>query len=289
MQSVLSPDVETFSTPPSTPIHAESEIRPSLSRRSSRPSSLRLQQNAAEWKPHVIVEESNGQPSPDLPQTNGASRSGVKNPTPSTATQNGFASANGLNGIHSASGIANSIAHTNGDQGLNAVGVGIPLSSPMPLAPMSEPPPVTSPGPTNLQPRTPRSQAMASPCFLHSRLQDPSMNRWSDQNEPVVQDARVGRAAKPMLEYPNGSATPNGGSNVEGYGFWHDEDGSAGSVTKQLAETAVGVREMSKQLGESDWHSHVLLLISSNVRSYPCPFCHSIRSYRHKGERQQAH
>ena len=43
-------------------------------------------------------------------------------------------------------------------------------------------------------------------------------------------------------------------SDVPGFSKYHtheEEEETAGSLTKQLAETAVGVREMSKQLGES--------------------------------------
>ncbi|KAH8093884.1 ATP-NAD kinase [Cristinia sonorae] len=254
MQTVFSPDVETFSTPPTTPTVPDHDIRPSLSRRSSRPSSLRIQQNAQEWKPHIIVEESNGLISPAsvLPPSaytsssaNGVS--GAKNPTPSTATQRIF-----TNGLHTP---------MNGEHTLNGVGSpgrGVPLSSPNTLAPISPNPlaQVTSPQ----LPRTPRThvQPMSSPCFVHSRLQDPSLNRWLDnQTQAEPQDARVGSVGRPVAGYPNGtgSITPSGSGNVEGYGFWHDEEGSAGSVTKQLAETAVGVREMSKQLGRTRVHS----------------------------------
>lgn len=96
-----------------------------------------------------------------------------------------------------------------------------------------------------------------------------------------------------MIDYPNGSALPNGSATSENYGFWHDEEGSAGSVTKQLAETAVGVREMSKQLGELHselqyllYRAHCSLCIH---RSYSCSLCYSIRLDRHKSPRQQAH
>ena len=255
MQSILSPEAETFSTPPSTPTLADSEIRPSLSRRSSRPSSLRLQQNASEWKPHVIVEESNGQPSPDLPPVaNGHRVSGAKIPTPPTATQSGFSSASAtrLNGAHDASDIVTSPASVNGLQGLNGVSSGVPLSSPLQypaLIPASAPPQFSTSTTIPNQPRTPRTQPMPSPCFVHSRLQDPSLNKWLEHNEPSPQDARVTKIAK-LVEYPNGPVTPNNSATSEGYEFWHDEEGLVGHVTKQLAETAVGVREMSKQLGK---------------------------------------
>ncbi|TCD65091.1 hypothetical protein EIP91_003100 [Steccherinum ochraceum] len=262
MQSILSPDVETFSTPPSTPILSESNIRPSLSRRSSRPSNLHLAHNTGEWRPDIILESSNGQPSPDLSKANANGRiTGVKNPTPHTATQSGFSSAsvNGVNGLHSASPHPASSASMNGNLATVNIGVGVSLSSSSSesLAPtISATPAGTSPGAVNTQthqPRTPRSQAMSSPCFVHSRLQDPTVNKWLEQNQPITQEARLGRVEKPAVGYPNGSLTPS--SSVEGYGFWPDAEDSASSVTKQLAETAVGVREMSKQLGRTRVHS----------------------------------
>ena len=41
-----------------------------------------------------------------------------------------------------------------------------------------------------------------------------------------------------------------------------DEDDYTGSLTTRLAETAVGVREMSKQLGEHCSKSHLLSLVN---------------------------
>lgn len=87
MQAVFSPmpETETFSTPPSTPTVADNNIldRPSLSRRNSRPSNLRISQSAANWTPGVVVDN---QPSPDTTMS-------TKVPTPSTAVPP-------LNGAH---------------------------------------------------------------------------------------------------------------------------------------------------------------------------------------------
>lgn len=262
MQSVLSPDVETFSTPPTTPLVQETDIRPSLSRRSSRPSSLRLAQGAGEWRPHVIVEESTGSPSPDLPPSAGAAAngraSGVKNPTPLTAIQSAFSTASGYSADIASAASSRSFAHLmNGAQSANGSGgdPAHPSSSPSGLAPnpSASQQQLSSSNPANTNPRTPRSQAMSSPCFVHSRLQDPSFSKWLEHNQISTQeDSRIGRIGKSYPTY-SGSVTPNGGSSAsgEGYEFWHDEEGSVSNVTKQLAETAVGVREMSKQLGES--------------------------------------
>lgn len=239
MQSILSPDVETFSTPPSTPpILDDADLRPSISRRSSRPSSLRIQQNAPEWKPHIIVEGHNGQPSPEyLPPV---IRANGRHPTPHTATQGSFRSANAVPG--SATGPFS--AAMNRDHGLNGVGLVAPLSAPLSTAPAIGISPLLSPG-IPVPPRTPRTQPMTSPCFVHSRLQDPSMNK----PQPVAQDGRLARLNRLNLPTP-GTSTPNGGSASDANDIWLEEEAPASSVTRQLAETAVSVRETSKKLGE---------------------------------------
>ena len=96
---------------------------------------------------------------------------------------------------------------------------------------------------------------MRSPCFVHSKLQGPSLTGWlrekhiKAEDEPTI-DGPHGVNVKPIgISYPDG--TFSDGEDVPRHHPWCDEDEeTAGSVTKQLAETAVGVREMSKQLGE---------------------------------------
>lgn len=94
---------------------------------------------------------------------------------------------------------------------------------------------------------------MRSPCFVHSQLQGPSFAEWlRAKHQKSIQETRLdgskGVTANPMgLSYPDGSVSE---AAVErGYMDEEDEEETAGSLTKQLAETAVGVREMSKQLG----------------------------------------
>lgn len=105
------------------------------------------------------------------------------------------------------------------------------------------------------------SQPIDSPCFVHSHLdKGASLTDWlrnrSGANQTIVGDLGVARS----LQH---TTAPGGMHNLNGYspfaGSKHnrptngesdgEEDEFVGSLTKQLAETAVGVREMSKQLG----------------------------------------
>ena len=99
---------------------------------------------------------------------------------------------------------------------------------------------------------------MRSPCFVHSQLQGPSFTEWLKGKQPkAAQEARIDGLPKPAengsiagQDYPDGSPTESPYEN----GYQHheeEEEQTAGSLTKQLAETAVGVREISKQLGTS--------------------------------------
>lgn len=89
-----------------------------------------------------------------------------------------------------------------------------------------------------------------SPCFLHSNLnQDASLTDWlktrGGPNQSLIGDLGVARSLQPPL--PNRPLLANLRQHLS-----PDSDGEdefVGSLTKQLAETAVGVREMSKQLG----------------------------------------
>lgn len=231
---MFSPEHETFSTPPSSPMPTIDDHnildRPSLSRRSSRPSNLRIQQSLSDWKPDIVLD--NGQ-SPDA----------------STL-------------MH---GAANQAATTNkGSTPLTAV----PLNSSKPamngdsrmtngLAPAH---PVAIIGPKSPRPPHPQQAIapMRSPCFVHSQLQGPSFTEWLKvKQQKASQESRIDGPPKVVEDvhhigqgYQNGIVSSP--RYEEGY-YQHEEDEeeTAGSLTKQLAETAVGVREMSKQLGKS--------------------------------------
>ncbi|KAG8760486.1 hypothetical protein FRC11_000332 [Ceratobasidium sp. 423] len=86
--------------------------------------------------------------------------------------------------------------------------------------------------------------ALKSPCFVHSLLdKGVSLGDWLKQNQGQQQP-------QPM------PSPPVSGSSSEP-DYEDDEDEYSSSLTRQLAETAVGVREMSKQLGRARVHSKI--------------------------------
>lgn len=98
---------------------------------------------------------------------------------------------------------------------------------------------------------------MDSPCFVHSHLdKGASLTDWlRNKQHTLIGDSDVGVAKSlqqrhggaPQQQTYSPSTLSPASSLVESD---EDEDGFGGSLTKQLAETAVGVREMSKQLGQ---------------------------------------
>lgn len=100
-------------------------------------------------------------------------------------------------------------------------------------------------------------QPMHSPCFVHSLLdKGASLTDWlrSNKEHSAGYNGEVGVAqslqrAKTPNGQLNGRITPVSGSSISGITEDDEDDDFQGSLTKQLAETAVGVREMSKQLG----------------------------------------
>jgi NAD+ kinase len=199
--ALLSPDGDTFSTPPTTPAPpVVDEIRPSLSRRSSRPSSIHTEYSKAEWTPGIVLESL----SPEAHKING--------------------SGNDL--IPSCENTASQSSRTD----------------------------CQSPPPLRAHPHKP----MDSPCFLHSHLnKEASLADWLRTGQPdsVTGQLRVASSLHPHSEdhhhHPNDPVMDLSASatrTVDGSNEEDDEFG--GSLTKQLADTAVGVREMSKQLGQ---------------------------------------
>jgi NAD+ kinase len=91
-----------------------------------------------------------------------------------------------------------------------------------------------------------------SPCFVHSHLDKGNLLAdWLRNKHHVVDSGEVGVAKS--LKRLTSSKPTDYDSN--------DEDEFVGSLTKQLADTAVGVREMSKQLGAFIPHSNMILQI----------------------------
>ncbi|KAG1812630.1 ATP-NAD kinase-like domain-containing protein [Suillus subaureus] len=101
-----------------------------------------------------------------------------------------------------------------------------------------------------------------SPCFVHSHLdKGASLQDWLEvhgkDNEVLGSDVGVAKALQQhhrpqhRVELPR----PDGGSHA--FSENDDSDTYGGNLTKQLAETAVGVREMSKQLGRARIRSNI--------------------------------
>ncbi|CAE7086341.1 unnamed protein product [Rhizoctonia solani] len=84
--------------------------------------------------------------------------------------------------------------------------------------------------------------ALKSPCFVHSLLdKGASLSDWlKQQPQPLAMPS-----------------PPVSGSSSSDLDYEDEEDEYSSSLTRQLAETAVGVREMSKQLGRARVHSKI--------------------------------
>ncbi|KAF9006775.1 ATP-NAD kinase [Hymenopellis radicata] len=121
---------------------------------------------------------------------------------------------------------------------------------------------------------TQRPSAHAFPCFVHSHLdKGASLTDWL-RNKQTAFLGDVGVA--PSLQrtntngstngYTTSSSSPRSGSS-SAMASNDEEDEYGGSLTKQLAETAVGVREMSKQLGRARVRSNIQnILIITKAR-----------------------
>jgi NAD+ kinase len=84
-----------------------------------------------------------------------------------------------------------------------------------------------------------------SPCFVHSHLDNGTLlSDWLRNKHHVVESSDVGVAKSLQRLSPLAAQ-----SDVKSSYDSSDENEFFGSLTKQLADTAVGVREMSKQLG----------------------------------------
>lgn len=96
-----------------------------------------------------------------------------------------------------------------------------------------------------------------SPCLVHSHLDKGTLLAdWLRNKHHVVDNGEVGVAKSlQRLTSPNRTDFRSGCDS-------NDEDEFVGSLTKQLADTAVGVREMSKQLGSFLPHFNLILIIS---------------------------
>lgn len=133
------------------------------------------------------------------------------------------------------------------------------------------------------QSSTPPSATMHSPCFVHSHLdKGASLADWlrirqqqqNGSNLGVLHASHQNKDEYHSLQHPSkqifGVQYPENNTSKVVLEVVDDEgDDYAGSFTRQLAETAVGVREMSKQLGMSLSLWTFVTCISSMHRSGP--------------------
>ncbi len=246
-----SPDLDVFSTPPMTPIDSEPSepiIRPSLSRSLSRPSSLHISKTSGDFKPDILLESQS--PPSVLPD---------KSSAPATTPQVVLAA-------ESDRGRPKPRSDSSGHKSRpgNSTNTAISTAQYSTL--------LTSQGPTTSA-SMPRSHAHShsptmSPCFVHSNLdKGVSFSEWLKTNNGFASHVDVAPILRPIAaEWPqapprryrtleNGQVIPipyeddkvENVFDASDYDYEDDEGGA--SLTKQLADTAVGVREMSKTLG----------------------------------------
>ena len=248
-----SPDLDVFTTPPTTPMSSErpSEpiIRPSLSRSVSRPSSLHLSETTGHFKPDILVETQS-------PQS-------VSSEPPASATTPQFVLTNSdstVNGHHHSPPSDNSDSPSRSRPRISTI-----TSSDSPHENRAL---LTSQESVASRSHTHSHSTMTSPCFVHSNLdKGASFSEWLKSSNgfparvdvaPILRSTAADWPQAPPRHYrklDNGQVIPipfedDKVENVFDAGDYEyeDDEGSA-SLTKQLAETAVGVREMSKQLG----------------------------------------
>ena len=313
--SAHSPDSdesETFSTPPSTPTmssgsSANSDVEPAnaatmtnvqlpLSRRSSRPTSLRLDSRASsDWTPDVLLEVS-----PDMTK--------VQHNANTIDRAVGVAPKGNSNDVHSHSGgpedrrgrtpgfgsrhNTDTVTVLNQQQYIRSPTHFSPFDDDARPTRQSRTPVAgnrdshsdvnmsktngtthnedshrsTNPAFAQRQelcstPNSTYTQPMKSPCFVHSYLdKGASLADWlKGKKENVLSNVgpsgsleKHPHSIHPLSMHNSDSApSSNSGSSMGSpLDSYYDEEDNAQSLTRQLAETAVGVREMSKQLGK---------------------------------------
>jgi len=250
-----SPDLDVFTTPPTTPMTSEPPnepiIRPSLSRSISRPLNLNISNTTGDYKPDIFL-ESQSPPSvlsdkssaaPTAPQfvLTGESENGQPKPPSGSSDRNSRPASSSSTNTTTTDNILKNRALLTQEP---------PTSASMPRS------------------HTHSHSPMMSPCFVHSNLdKGASFSEWLKTNNGFPSRIDIAPILRPMAaDWPqapprryrtldNGQVIPipyedDKVENVFDASDYDYEDDSA-SLTKQLADTAVGVREMSKQLGAS--------------------------------------
>jgi NAD+ kinase len=242
----------------------ESIIRPSLSRSISRPSNLNISNTTGDFKPDILLES---QSPPSVP----SHKSSAPATTPqfvltdSSGRQNGQTPKSPSDSSDHNSRPASTTDTTTTDSSIyNTLKNQALLTS---QESESESPTSVSTMPRS---HTHSHSPMMSPCFVHSNLdKGASFSEWLKTGNGFPSHIDIAANLRPVTaEWPqapprryrtldNGQVIPipyeddkvENVVDVSDYDY-EDEEGSA-SLTKQLADTAVGVREMSKQLGAS--------------------------------------
>ena len=104
-------------------------------------------------------------------------------------------------------------------------------------------------------------QPMRSPCFVHSHLdKGASLTDWlRTKQNAILGDIDIAPSLQRTASDGTGTVNSSPTSGDSSAFTSNDEDDDyGGSLTRQLAETAVGVREMSKQLGIFDFFFHLV-------------------------------
>ncbi|KAF5326131.1 hypothetical protein D9611_000135 [Ephemerocybe angulata] len=217
LRNVLSDDTETFSTPPSTPAawgalngthNKDPQILPSLSRKSSRPTSLHIERSQPEYKLNIELETA----SPPPPDQNGSS-----------------------------------------------------LNAPLSLKPQ----PMSQEMAALRKTPTAHAQSVAhSPCFVHSHLDKSAGLNWLKQKAGLpIGDVGVAKSLQQPQQ--DGPVSPESFSSswASSSIYNNNEEEYLSSLTTRLAETAVSVREISKQLGRARVQSNIQnILIVTKAR-----------------------
>ena len=219
--------------------------RGTLSRRSSgRPSSLQIQYSSGEWTPDLVLDSSPSQPLINDPLMSIIDHVGsddlLKAPTNKSPPEEGCVSDDYLS------------QPLNTNPLMFSVG-----SGDLPKNPTSD----LSPEESHIS-RQLRSlkQPLKSPCFVHSLLdKGVSFQDWLYHTRiynSIGVPRSLGNAVGEQfhLKRPHTLPTPQPVQESPPSSLDDEEDDDpegTGSLTRQLAETAVGVREMSKQLGMS--------------------------------------
>jgi NAD+ kinase len=247
-----SPDIDVFTTPPTTPMTSEPPnepiIRPSLSRSTSRPSNLNISNTSGNFKPDILLES---QSPPNVPSDLSSTPATIPQFVLTAGSENGQPKPPSDSSDHKSHPASSINSTTDSALKNRALLTSQDLST---LAPM---------------PRSHNSHnPTMSPCFVHSNLdKGASFTEWLQTSNGFPSRIDIAPILKPMAaEWPqapprryrtldNGQVIPipyedDKVENVVDASDYdiEDDEGSA-SLTKQLADTAVGVREMSKQLG----------------------------------------